>query len=96
MKDLLKFIGYGIMVLGVINLIFMTNIWGVCSYNYVRCTSLDEYTNEGFIVAMGVGGFLSLVISGILFLGFSKVIETLEDIRDGNKKEDKSVWEEKS
>jgi hypothetical protein len=87
MTDLLKFIGYGIIVIGVINLIFMQQIWGICGYTYTECDSLSEYTNEGFIISMGVGGLFSLAISGILFLGFSKVIEVLEDIRDSNKKD---------
>jgi len=92
MKAILSIVGYLTMTIGLINLLFMKSIWGICTYQYTNCSSLSSYANEGFIIAMGVGGFFSLAISGILFLGFSKVIETLEDIRDGNKKEDKATW----
>ena len=87
MTNLLKYIGYGIIVIGVINLIFMQQIWGICGYTYIGCQSLSDYTNEGFIISMGVGGLLSFAITGILFLGLSKVIKVLEDIRDSNKKD---------
>ena len=87
MKNLLKYVAYGIMVIGVINLLFMVESYGVCGYEYIDCNSFDDYANQGFIIAMGVGGSLALTISGILFLGFSKVIEVLEDIRDSNKKD---------
>ena len=87
MRVVLNICGYGSIVVGVINLLFMGPIWGICKYSYVECRSLDSYTNVDFVLAMGVGGFFSLLITGILFLGFSKVIELLEEIRDSNKKD---------
>ena len=87
MRAILKICGYVIIAIGAINLISMGRIWGICKYTYTQCRSLDDYTNVDFVLAMGVGGFFSLVITGILFLGFSKVIEVLEEIRDSNKKD---------
>ena len=90
MRVILSICGYGSVVIGVINLLFMGPIWGICKYSYVECSPLspfDSYANADFVFTMGVGGFFSLVLTGILFLGFSKVIELLEEIRDSNKKD---------
>ncbi len=87
MRVILSICGYGSVVIGVINLLFMGPIWGICKYSYVECRSLGSYANADFVLTMGVGGFFSLVLTGILFLGFSKVIELLEEIRDSNKKD---------
>lgn len=87
MRVILSICGYGSVVIGVINLLFMGPIWGICKYSYVKCRSLNSYENVDFVLTMGVGGFFSLVLTGILFLGFSKVIELLEEIRDSNKKD---------
>ncbi len=89
MKKLLKLIGIAIIAVGVMNVVFMMDIYGVCGreMNGIRltCFSFDDYANQKYILLMGGIGFISLTISGILFLGFSKVIELLEDIRELNK-----------
>ena len=81
-KDYLKYIGFILLVLGFINLFFMKSLYGVCKYQYVACDSLSSYVNGEFIIVAGLGGFLSLVVSAILFFGFSRVIDLLEEIRD--------------
>ena len=85
MKKLLKLIGIAIIAVGVMNVVFMMDIYGVCGRDYGLCFSFDDYANQKYILLMGGIGFISLTISGILFLGFSKVIELLEDIRELNK-----------
>ena len=84
MKKLLKLIGIAIIAVGVLNVVYMMDIYGVCPPREY-CYSFDDYVNQKYILLMGGIGFISLTISGILFLGFSKVIELLEDIRDLNK-----------
>ena len=60
----------------------MVPIWGICAHKYGYCGSIDEYANSGMII--GVGGFLSAVISASMFFGLSKIITVLESIRDKN------------
>ena len=49
MRVILSICGYGSVVIGVINLLFMGPIWGICKYSYVECRSLDSYANVDFV-----------------------------------------------
>ena len=85
--NIIKFIAYLLITIGVLNLIFMSPIYGICP-DTSTCsimTIISDYKNVDFILAAGVGGFISLGFSGIMLLGFAKIISTLEEIRDINK-----------
>ena len=79
MAELLKNIGISTIVIGFINLFFCGKLYGICKYT---CYSFSSYLNKEYVLMMGIGGFLSLTIFGVLLMGFSKVILTLEEIRD--------------
>lgn len=80
----LGIVGWSLIVIGLINLFFMAPIWGICTREYIGCDSIDEFANSGMIIGLGVGGFLTAVISASVFFGLSKIIKVLESIRDKN------------
>ena len=86
--NIIKFIGYLLVTTGVLNLIFMSPVYGQCPrpQSCSIMTKISGYENVDFILTMGVGGFISLGFCGIILLGFAKIISTLEEIRDTNKK----------
>lgn len=78
-EDHLKTIGWIFVFLAFVNLILMKPIWGVCTGYYC---DFGDYKLTSMSLAMGVGVFVSSLMTSLMLFGVSRIIVVLKEIRD--------------
>ena len=81
----LTFFGWALLVLSVSSF-FALDFWGAlvgdCRYEYTGCGTLNEYSNEGTVALFMFMGFVSILSSAFIFLGFAEGLKHLRHLRN--------------
>ena len=65
---------------------FALDFWGAlvgdCRYEYSGCDTLTDYRNEGTVALFMFMGFVSILSSAFIFLGFAEGLKHLRHLRN--------------
>ena len=81
----LTFFGWALLVCSVSSF-FALDFWGAlvgeCRYEYSGCDTLTDYRNEGTVALFMFMGFVSILSSAFIFLGFAEGLKHLRYLRN--------------